>query len=244
MAKPSSRVDPAKSQKQSQPIDPAQSSASEKQLLQALRDDVSPEASPALQFVLDNAKAIATVVVVGIVIAVAIIVYKWNYKKEVEKYKADVAAVMISQEGNNRIEALEKLLPEVPDELLDGVYLEIVSVAEEIKAHAKAAEFWGKIYNHTKDSSLKAVAGIGEAKELAAENKTAEAVQLLENLTQSADALLVPQVQMELALLAESAGDLQKSRAAYEALLLNSGEFDKTFIASQIEILNQKINQK
>ena len=244
MAKPSSRIDPAKSQKQSQPIDPAQSSASEKQLLQALREDVSPEASPAVQFVLDNAKAIATVVVVGIIIAVAIIVYKWNYKKEIEKARTDIAAVMISQEGSKRIEALQKLLPEVPDELLDGVYLEIASGAEEIQDHKIAAEFWDKIYNHTKDSALKAVAGIGSAKELAAQNKTAEAIKLLENLTQTADALLVPQIQMQLAVLAQSAGDLQKSKTAYEALMLNSGEFDKTFIASQIEILNQKINQK
>ena len=244
MAKPSSRNTPAKSQNQNQPDSPAQAPASEKQLLQALRDDVSPEASPALQFVLDNAKTIATVVVVGIIIAVAIIIYKWNYKKEIEKARADIAAVIVNQEGEKRIEALEKLLSEVPGELLDGLYLEMVSVAEEIQNHAKAAEFWDKIYNHTSDSALKAVAGIGKAKELAAQNQTTEAVQLLETLSQTADALLVPQIQMQLALLAESSGDLEKSRAAYEALLINSGEFDKVFIASQIEVLNQKINQK
>ena len=258
MAKPSTPANPAnplkpaksgKLLKQNQQAELIQASAKssphqDKQLLQALRDDVSPEASPALQFLLDNAKAISTVVVLGIIIAVAVIIYHWNYKKNIEQAKSDIAAVLVSQQGNKRIEALENLLPEVPDQLLDGLYLEMVYTAEEIKEPAKATELWDKIYNHTQDSALKIVAGIGKAKGLAAQDKNAEALALLETLSQTENSALLPQVRMQLAMLAEKTGDLQKSRDTYQLLLINSGEFDKAFLTNQIELLNQKINQE
>lgn len=57
----------------------------DKRLLQALRDDVAPEATPAVQFLLDHAKAIASFVVAIVLVAVVLIGYHWNHKKNIER---------------------------------------------------------------------------------------------------------------------------------------------------------------
>lgn len=235
----------AKPSKSKNDLTPAQSvvpGKADKRLLQALKEDISPEATPALQFLMDHAKTISSIVIAGVLIAVAIIVYQWNHKNNIAKAKSDVAAILVSKTGADKINALEALLPDVPSEIVAGVYLDMAYTAVGINDPVKAADAWDKVYNSANDPALKAVAGLGKAKALADQGKDAEALVILDTVSSTTDAAMLPQLQMEIAVLAEKSGDLQKSKAAYEALLGTVNSFDKAFIVSQIESLDQRIN--
>ena len=216
----------------------------DKRLLQALRDDVAPEATPAVQFLLDHAKAIASLVVATVLVAVVLIGYHWNHKKNIEEGQIAVADALAKKNGAETISALEALVPGLPSELLVGVYIEIVSRAEAGGNFATAAEYWEKIYNATPDASFKTVAGLGWAKNLVALSRLEDARGLLEKLTKESGGALLYQVEMEQALLAEKMGDLKKSLAIYQDLLSKNTQFSEAFLSAQAEELGRKLAER
>lgn len=221
---------------------PLTATKADKRLLQALKEDVAPEATPALQFMMDHAKIISTIVIGIVLIAIIGIGYQWNSKRNLEKAQADIAAVLVSnQSEKDIISNLEALIPETPSDLQIAVYNEIVLRLELLEDYPKAAEYWEKIYNQTSDSGFKIVAGFGWAKNLIAQDKLEDARSVLDKLSQQADATILPLVEMEQAILAEKMGDLQRSLEIYQGVLSRNSQFNNPFIAAQIEQISNKL---
>lgn len=216
----------------------------DKRLLQALKDDVAPEATPAMQFLLDHAKAITYFVIAAVLVAAVLIGYRWNHKKNIEEGQGAIAEALAKKDRAGAISALEALAPDLPSELLVGVYNEIVFRAEAGGDFAKAAAYWEKIYNETPDTSFKTVAGLGWAKSLVALSKFEEARVLLEKLSKESGGAMLYQVEMEQALLAEKMGDLEKSLEIYQNLLSKNTQFSKAFLATQAEELGRKLAER
>ena len=165
--------------------------------------------------------------------------------------QSKIAAVILSTEGAGRIKALEALVPEVPAELVPSIYLEIAYTAEQAQDDAKAAETWAKLYASTSDQPLKLAAAVSMANALLAMNKNPEAIVVLEEvlaLPEYADhkaaSGMVAQAQMSLAIAAARVGDLQKSKAAYEALLPEATGLEKDFLSRQINMLDKKLAEQ
>lgn len=220
-------------------------------LLQNMRSEVSPEATPLLQFLTDNVKTIASVIVGLVLIVAAVVLYQWKEAENKAEAQSKIAAVILSTEGAGRIKALEALVPEVPAELVPSIYLEIAYTAEQAQDDAKAAETWAKLYASTSDQPLKIAAAVGRANALLAMNKNPEAIVVLEEvlaLPEYADhkaaSGMVAQAQMSLAIAAARVGDLQKSKAAYEALLPEATGLEKDFLSRQINMLDKKLAEQ
>ncbi|MBQ4132708.1 MAG: hypothetical protein IJD04_03110 [Desulfovibrionaceae bacterium] len=220
---------------------PLAGTKADKRLLQALKDDIAPEATPALQFVTEHARVISAIVVGIVLIAVIGIGYKWYHKSTLEDGRMEIAAALQAGDADKVIAALEKAAPALPEELQLSAYSEIVMLAEELKNHDKAAEYWRKIYEGSAESGYKTVAGLGLAKNLVALQKQEEAEKLLDALAASAGESLLPQVQMERAVLAEQMGNYQKSLEIYQVLQSGENIFSKTFLAAQVEALGKKL---
>jgi len=223
---------------------PLTGTKADKRLLQALKEDVAPEATPALQFVMDHAKTITTLVVAVVFIAIAAIAYQWNHKKNIEQAQADISAVLTGAEGAEAVAGLEALIPALPSDLMVGVYNEIVLRAEVLDDLPKAAEYWEKIYNETSDPGFKTVAGLGWAKNLIAQEKLEDADSLLGKLAEEADGSMLSQVEMEQAFLAEKMGNLEKSIEIYQVLLNKKTQFSNSFLITQIEQLRQQLDER
>lgn len=221
---------------------PLTGTKADKRLLQALKEDVAPEATPALQFLMDHAKIISSIVVGLVLIAIIVIGYQWNVKRNLEKAQIDISTALVSgQNEADIISNLEALIPELPDELQIAAYNEIVFRCELLKDYPKASEYWEKIYDQSSDSGFKVVAGLGWAKNLIVQNKLEDARSVLDNVAKQADVALLPQVEMEQAILAEKMGEPEKSLELYQSLLSRNSRFNKAFIATQIEQINKKL---
>lgn len=224
---------------------------SDNRLLQNMRNEVSPEATPFLQFLTDNVKTIASVIVGLVLIVAAVVFYQWKEAENKAEAQAKISAVIVSTEGAGRIKALEALIPEMPADLVASIYLEIAYTAEQAQDNAKAAETWAKLYALTSDHPLKIAAAVGRANALLAMNKNSEALLVLEavlalpeyagNKTASG---MVAQAQTSLAIAAARVGDLQKSKAAYEALLPEATGLEKDFLSRQINALDKKLAEQ
>lgn len=223
---------------------PLTGTKADKRLLQALKDDIAPEATPALQFVTEHARVISAIVVGIVLIAVIGIGYRWHHENTLAAGRAEIAVALQAGNAVDVVAALEKIIPDLPAELQVGAYSEVVIRAEELGNHAQAAEYWQKIYEQTGDSGYKTIAGLGWAKNLLKLEKQEQAEDLLDKLAASAGEALLPQVQMERAILAERLGNYQKSLEIYQTLQKSENFYSDTFLAAQVEQLSEKLTQQ
>ena len=238
MAKPKQKITP-------EPVGiPLTGAKADKRLLQALKEDIAPEATPALQFVTEHARTISGIVVGIVLIAVICIGYKWHHKSTLEAGQAEIATALQAGEAGQVIAALEAIIPNLPEELQLSAFSEIVMRAEGLTEHEKAAEYWQKIYTQASDPGYRTVAGLGLAKNWQALGKQDEAAGLLDTLSATAGESLLPQVQIERAMLAERMGDYQKSLEIYQGLQNSENLYNNAFLGTQIEKLNEKLAQE
>lgn len=148
-------------------------------LLQNMRSEVLPEATPLLQFLTDVVKTIASVIVGLVLIVAAVVLYQW---KEAEKQGRSAAKSQrlfcLPYSGTDQPLNLH---PEVPAELVPSIYLNLPSTVNKRKMMPKPLKP-GPSYASTSDQPLKIAAAVGRANALLAMNKNPEAIVVLEEV--------------------------------------------------------------
>lgn len=218
-------------------------SAEKKGLLDAIKSDASPEAASAISFLHKHAKLIASLVLAVVLIALLALGYQWYHSRQLSARSSELGGILIKQEGAERIAALEAFLQKTPSEFKPAVYFEIAFTATRMKDYAKAAEAWkaaGELL--APNAPMLASTGLGLASALDKSGQPAEGVKVLEDLLTkvNAEQHVVDFIKMELAALAESAGQWDRSIALYEELAKNQTGEGKNFFAFRAAELRGK----
>ena len=217
--------------------------ADNKNFLDSLKSDVSPEAAPALSFLHKYAKQITISVLAVVVIILLAVGYQWYQNRQASAQSAQLGNILATQSGAERITALEEFLQKTPDKLKPTVYFEIAFTAAGMNDYAKAAADWkaGGALLPSNDP-MTAVAGLGEASALNKGGKAVEGVAVLENLLSkvNADQNLTSFIKMELAALAETAGQWEKSIAIYEEIAASQEGEGKNFFSFRAKELRAR----
>lgn len=212
--------------------------ADKKNFLDAIKSDVSAEAAPALGFLHKHAKAITITVLAIVAVILLGLGYKWYQAEQLNSQSTQLGAILAQKEGAERIAALEGFLQKTPAEFKPAVYFEIAFTATGMQDYAKAAQAWksGGDLLPGNDPML-AVAGLGQASALNKEGKAAEGVAVLEDLLAKikADQSVTAFIKMELAALAEAAGQWEKSIATYEEIAAGQEGEGKNFFTFRIK---------
>lgn len=200
--------------------------------MDALKADVSAEAAPAIGFLHKHAKAITIGVLAVVVVILLAFGYQWYENRQLGSQSTQLGIILATKEGPARITALEEFLKKTPDKFKSAVYFEIAFTASGMGDFAKAAEAWktGGDLLPANDPML-AVAGLGQASALEKSGKATEAVAVLEDLLSkvNADQNLTNFIKMELAALAEAAGQWEKSITTYEEIATGQEGEGKNF---------------
>ena len=211
--------------------------APKKNFLDAIKSDVSAEAAPALGFLHKHAKVI-TITVLAIVAAILLALgYQWYQGRQLGAQSAQLGVILAQKTGADRIAALEEFLQKTPAEFKPAVYFEIAFTATSMEDYTKAAAAWktGGDLLPANDPML-AVAGLGQASALNKNGKAAEGVAVLEDLLTkvNADQSVTTFIKMELAALAEAAGQWEKSVATYEEIAASEEGDGKNFFTFRV----------
>ncbi len=217
--------------------------ADKKNFMDALKADVSAEAAPALGFLHKHAKAITIGVLAVVVVILLAFGYQWYESRRLGSQSAQLGNILAQKEGTGRIAALEKFLQETPDKFKSAVYFEIAFTTSGMGDFSKAAEAWkaGGDLLPANDPML-AVAGLGQASCLEKSGKAVEGVAVLEDLLSkvNADQNLTNFIKMELAALAEAAGQWKKSIATYEEIAAGQEGEGKNFFTFRAKELRAR----
>ena len=212
--------------------------ADKKNFLDAIKSDVSAEAAPALGFLHKHAKVITITVLAIVAVILLGLGYQWYQANRLDSQSAQLGAILAQKEGAERIAALESFLQKTPAEFKPAVYFEIAFTATGMQDYAKAAQAWksGGDLLPANDPML-AVAGLGQASALNKEGKASEGVAVLEDLLAkiNADQSVTAFIKMELAALAEAAGQWEKSIATYEEIAASQEGEGKNFFTFRIK---------
>ncbi len=216
----------------------------QKKFMDSVKKELNPEAQQTIGFLHKYAKQI-TIVILGIVLIIAIALgYKWYQQRHVASEQTRLGLILSGQTGAARIQALENFLQDTPAEFKPAVYFEIAFTASGLGDNAKAAENWKSGGDLLKPNDpMLAVARLGEASALNKVGRGVEGVAVLEEfLTQTnPDLYSASFLKMELAAMAEQAGEWEKSVAIYEELAAaESGEGRSffSFRANEIKARN------
>lgn len=217
--------------------------ADKKGFLDAIKSDVSAEAVPALGFLHKHAQLITLVVLGAVVVLLLAFGYKWYQTRQLKTQSAQLGVILAQKEGAERITALEGFLQKTPDEFKPAVYFDIAFTATSMGNYSKAAEAWksgGDLL--PANDPMFAVAGLGLASVLQKDGKAAEGVAVLEDLLSkvNADQSLTGFIKMELAALAEAAGQWEKSIATYEEIAAAQDGEGKNFFSFRAKELRDR----
>jgi predicted Zn-dependent protease len=166
-----------------------------------------------------------------------------------DSQSAQLGSILAQKGGVERINALEEFLQKTPAEFKPIAYFEIAFTAMNMSDYAKAAEAWKTSSELlAPNDPMLPVVGLGQASALNKGGKAAEGVAVLENLlnkvntTQNVSSF----IKMELAALAELAGQWEKSVALYEELALaeeGEGKNFFSFRATEIRAKNSDASE-
>lgn len=187
-------------------------------LLDKMSSEVTPATSPLLLFLTRNARVIVAAIAVCFVAAAGYGVYAWQAGKTVAEAQEKLARILIIRDEADRLAKLKAFVPASPEAMRKGATLALAQAAMQAKDFSEALQAWEFIAKDPKDP-LYAVASIGKAEALGAQEKYAEAIATLESMTLPADSEAVNLVNSLIADFAEKTGDLGKAIAACEKLV-------------------------
>lgn len=190
-------------------------------LFEQVSSEVTPEVSPLLRFLMNNARRIAAVLGVCLLAGAGYGAYSWHARNKVEEAQNALGAIIVIADHNARLSKLTEFRASAPVSIRPAVELAITQAATAAKNYTAAAEAWGELAKDPQDP-LYAAALIGKAESLARAGKDAEALAVLEGAalpeTSSANAM----ANSLIADLAEKIGDMDKAIAVCEKLVAAS----------------------
>ena len=190
-------------------------------LLQKMSEEVAPEVSPLLLLITKNAKIIAFVFALGVLGAAGYGGYQWYTAKQLRAAQTALGYILIVPNLEERTAKLESFLASAPQGVQLAANLALAKAYLEAKNYDKALAAW-EVTAKNNEASFHTVALIGKAQTLALQEKTAEALAVLEPLAASAQGAARDLIHSSIADLAEKSGDFNKAAVACDALAANS----------------------
>ncbi len=193
------------------------------QLLNELQSEISTEAAPLLQFILKHAVLIMACLGLFVIILAGVGGYNWYSEKTLLEGQAKLSSIVLSNQGEERMAALEKFLATATNELKGGTLLALAETSMELKAYDKAAEHFGALAAQDTEGAVGLLAALNQGQALFLAGKAKEAVPVLEAIVNKAPATQKIVIQQALAEAALQAGDVEKARQTFEAMA-NAGQ--------------------
>ncbi len=208
--------------------------------MDSLQSEVSTEASPLLQFLINNAKAIAFGIGLFILAIIGFWVYEWRQGKQTMAEQREFGAIVVTADPAARLKALDAYVAKAPASMHNAAWFAIAEAAQQTGDQQKAYAAWEQIAKI--DARLKTPATMGMARALMAQDKNKEALALLEGISGATDPYDKEQINRQITFLAESQGDYARAVAACDTVLNNPGaNVDTNYWAQKKAALEQKI---
>lgn len=187
-------------------------------LVGSLQSEVATEASPLMSFLITHARKIALILVIFILAIVGYSFYSWHADGKRAEESKELGKLLVISDPAMRMEKLEAFIGNAPDSVRRSAWFAILDAAEQLQDNDKIVNAWKRIGEM--DDAMKVPAALGAAKNLANQEKYAEALQTLED---AAKRKLAPSdllsVNTRIALLAEVTGDIPRALAACDAII-------------------------
>jgi predicted Zn-dependent protease len=193
-------------------------------LLHQLSSEVTPEADPALRFILNNIKTIS--LSLGAVVLLTL-----------KKQQAELGMIVATKSGVEKLQALDTFASGVSGKLQTAVNLEIARTGLELKQYDRAAAAYNAVIAHGEGPVFMARFGLAQA--LLQQDKAAEATDILMALAAEAPESFTVSVNRMLAEAAFEAGRYDQALAAFETLQGVVAADEKGYIAFRVQSLKQ-----
>ena len=181
-------------------------------LFNDLKAEVSAESAPLLQFIVRNSGLIVGVVVVLLVALVGTAVWRWHQGGLQAEAQTELARIGITMKGGDRLKALDDLAAKAPENMRYSIYLMQAEFAMQDQDYSRAEQAYATAAKLDADGAMGLMAALGQAGALIKLDRPADAVTLLQGLTDVAV-------------------------AAYEALAASQPGLDGEFYRSRAEAL-------
>ena len=182
-----------------------------------MQAEVSPEAAPLWNFVLNHARQIAAGVVVVVVVILAVAGWQWYREEQVKDARFALGRIISIQDASRRVAALEGFLKDAPAAVTTAARLELASSAVAVEDWDKAAAAYAAVAEEEDDTPLAFASRLNHAQVLMHKGDFAAARDELKELAAKAPAEAAAVLHQQVAEAAEAAGDKAGAIAAYEA---------------------------
>lgn len=194
------------------------------QMLGEMKAEISAEAAPLWNFVMNNARRIALGVVALVLVIASVAGWEWYKEHSASAAQANLGRISAMPDPVARLAALEAFAPSAPSSVFLATQMTLAANAAAQQQWEKAAAAYAEVAKRDAGSALAFVAELNRADILVRLGKPEEAVAAVEALLPKTPPELVPSVQLQIAEAAEAAGNNAKARAAYEAAAAASPE--------------------
>lgn len=199
-------------------------------LMESIQAEVPSEASPLLEFLAARGRLIFFILLGLAALALAAGIWSWHASKRDKEGAEELGRLIIMPEGEAKLSALERFAAGVEAKERAPVLLALMQSASRQGLEDKAALIWGELASST-GGAFAFVAGLAEARGLAAQGRALEGIARLEAMladvsaaasaTASADEFIV--INGMIADMAEAAGLRERAAAACAANMSRAG---------------------
>ncbi len=211
-------------------------------LLSELQSEVSNEATPLLQFILNHAVIIMAGLALFVLILAGIGGYNWYAERNLQEAQANLSQIVLSNQGEERISALEAFLISAPSSMQGGIQLSLAETAMELKDYTKAAGYFGALAMLDTEGALGLLAALNQGQALLLAKKPKEALPIFESLVDKASAVQKIVIQQSLAEAAIQAGDVEKAKKTFEAMAAATPGAEGRFFRYRARTVGKDLN--
>lgn len=217
---------------------PVQPAPKESSILSQLQDEIGTESAPLLQFITNNAAWIASAVICLLLVLCAMGIWNWYQGSKMEEAKNELALINLKMSGEEKENALKKLLETAPESLKLYIYLNLGQTAEANKNTGLAIDSYEKAAEIGESSALGYAAQIGSASLLMEQGKFSEALTKLQKLAAAAPSIAqMSQFKLLLAEAAVNANDKSLAIKTYEELAAHAPQREAAYYRNKIKKL-------
>jgi hypothetical protein len=177
----------------------------------------------------------AWTIVIGIVCAIAAIagfwIHSWRLDRQTAADARELGAILVTADPGQRLSRLETYLAAAPQGMRSAVLFSMLESARQMGDYPKLAALWNDIGEL--DPAFRMPAAFGMASALAAQDKYAQALTVLDGLSAGVSPAQAPIVNNRIIAYAEACGDYARALAACDALLGNPQAAQEAHIWTQ-----------
>ncbi len=189
----------------------------EKKIPEQLEEEIAKEALPLIQFVMSHSKKIVTMIGAIVIVAASYSGYKLYTQHSIKKAQKELNAILSKETTSQKIQGLNRLLKTAPSKIKQGIRLELAKLYKDAKDYKNSLHMWEELKKNSDDENIKIVATIGEAECYHLMGNSINALKILSKIKDNKE--YMETVTMEIAKLAEEAGNLRQALWAYKKLL-------------------------